>query len=279
MTATELEIAICTFGDEGIARFASGNPPQLDGIRYTVHVQLPDSDAEPVVPSSIAGRDDISIITHRTRGIAVNRNHALDACSAPLAIITDDDVSFYPDALRGVIDDFRNRPDSDIIAYKVFCPATPKDYPEKEFTIRGGKIPKFYFFAASELALRPDRVRRRIRFNEYFGFGTLFQGGEDDIFLVDAVKSGLRWTFVPRIIALHPTVSSGRRPDPEYALVRTKAAVALRQNPLSWPLRMCVRAIRDIRPSYCRGYTSISRYIREWMKGIRLARKHRVFHQ
>lgn len=273
----QLEIAICTFGNEGLRRFAMTDPPRVAGISYTVHLQIPDPDTSPQIPDEIAHRDDIAISLHRTQGIAVNRNHAIDESNAPVILITDDDLKFASDAFAHIIEDFRSHSDSDIIAYQVHCPDAPKYYPSCEFTINRSKIPKNYFCTASEIALRPERVRGKLRFNEYFGFNTLFRGGEDDIFLADAVKNGFIWTFIPRTIAIHPESSTGRKPDPHYSLVSTKGAVTAYMHPILWPLRMIVRAFKETRKGNIRGYSSIPRYIKEWIRGVIRARKNNVF--
>lgn len=63
---TRLQVMICTFGKEGIARVTASSHPIVDGVEYLVGWQLPDGDAE--IPMELIERPDFHIFKEKSRG-------------------------------------------------------------------------------------------------------------------------------------------------------------------------------------------------------------------
>lgn len=267
----KLQVFICTYGIEGMKRMEKNLHSPHPGVEFVICRQLRPEDSENDSFPAIEARKDYRILNTRTEGIATNRNFAMQSATAPVILITDDDISFHPGAYDTILNDFEQHPEADIMSFQFSSDVYNKHYPDHSFEIR--KMPRFFYVSAMEIAMRTDRVRGRIAFNEAFGLRTHFKGGEEDIFVVDAMKNGLTWIFMPHTTMYHPGLSTGTRKDPEYGLVSTKGVVFYYRHPFSWPLRMLWRAWHDAGPS--RQYRRL-RYIQEWLRGLRKARRLKV---
>lgn len=268
----ELEVMICTYGREGILRVAGSCHPQVEGVRYLVSWQM---DEGASLPTELL-RDDFRIVRSETKGLSVNRNIALSHASAPLLLISDDDVSYDPEGLRTVIDSFRMHPDIDLIAFRFVSGTGGKIYPEQQYSINQ-KFAKGHYISSIELAFRKDSVKGKIRMNEFFGIGATFPCGEEEIFVWDCLDKGLRCMYIPKDIATHKTSTTSERTLMSPGRAQTKGAIFLRLHPFSWPLRMIVHAIRDI-PLWRAGKASSPlSFCLNWIKGTHMAKKLHVF--
>lgn len=266
MTGPALEVLICTIGEAGIARVASHMWPRIDGVAYLVAWQSP---GEVEAPQSIALRDDFRILTHETKGISLNRNFALANAVAPCVLMTDDDVEFTASELKDIMEAFSSNPAADMLTFMHHAPYT-RVYPDVASDIADS--PRGYYASAIEMGLRMDSVRRTgLRYNTAFGFHTAFLGGEDDVFLCDAVRLGMKVRFVPVYAGTHDHLSTSQKQRANPESVVTKGALMLHRNPSTWPLRMAAHAWR------ARRETGILSYIRLWLQGVARARKLKVF--
>lgn len=257
-----LQVLICTFGAKGIRRVAEAKHPEMPGVEYLVSWQLPDSDHP--IPAEL-NRPDFKVIKSNTRGLSRNRNIVLGEASAPLCLISDDDVSYTADQLSMVIESFDSHPEADIITFKYRSDTDHKFYPDKSFDLQHPI--KGYFTSSIEIAFRRVRViGSGVQFNEDFGIGGIFMAGEEDIFLNDLLHKGLKGIYLPEIIAYHPALSTGelQTDNPDY--IRTKGAVFTHTHPYSWPLRMLAHAAR-----HCSSEMSRMQYLKQWLKGARQA--------
>lgn len=260
---TILQVLICTFGAEGIKRIADADHPRVPGVEYLVSWQLPDGDLP--MPSKL-DRPDFRIVKTDTRGLSRNRNHALMAATAPLCLISDDDVSYTADELESVIRSFKSHPEADIITFKYRSDTDHKFYPDASFDLSAPV--KGYFASSIEIAFLRERVvESGISFNEDFGIGGVFMAGEEDLFLHGLLRKGLKGIYIPEVIAYHPALSTGEAQvdNPDY--IRTKGAVFIILHPHSWPLRMLAHAARHKSSGITRW-----QYIKQWLKGARQAR-------
>lgn len=270
MAGLRLQVCICTIGSEGMRRMARLGYPRVEGVEHVIFLQEPDSAAE--VPAELLARGDFRVVRSRTRGIARNRNLALQGATAPVAMITDDDVSYTAADYERVIEAFAARPEMDVASFRFRSAAHQKRYPAQEFDWR--RPAKGYYLTAFEVALRPERVRGRVSYNEHFGIATDFLGGEDDLFLLDAPRAGLNCRFLPLDCGRHDhaTTASRHRFDPRR--IETKGAIISRAHPLTWPVRLLLHAIRE---SCAAEGLSAPRYAAAWLRGIRKARRLNVF--
>ena len=273
MSPLRFQVFICVYGLEGMKRVQKTLHPAADGVEYVIMRQLaPGESGDERFPALEAGQDYRIIVTP-TLGIAANRNEALRHATAPAILITDDDIQLHEGALKTIMDEFDRHPEADIISFKFDSDYHNKSYPDYSFDLR--RMPRFFYVSAMEIALRPARVRHRLAFNEAFGINTHFKGGEEDIFVIDALKRGLTWLFIPATVMYHPGLTTGTRLDQDYELIVTKGAVFYHKYPLSWPLRMIWRAWQDSGAG--KKYPRRMTYIKKWLSGIRKARRLQVF--
>lgn len=266
-----LQVMICSYGKDGIERVVEANHPQAEGVEYLVSWQR---DGNYDIPKELI-RDDFKIVTSTTKGLSANRNIAISHASAPLLLVSDDDVVYTEEGLRKIIESFDTHPDADIIAFKYVSSTHNKFYPSDAASL--SSPPKGYFVSSIEIAFRKNKVKGKIWFNENFGIGGLFPSGEEDIFIHDCIDAGLKGIFLPHDIARHDAPTTSGRNLNLPSRPQTKGAVFLRLHPRQWGLRMIAHALREI-PLWRKGLVpSPLSYCLNWIKGMKTAKKEHVF--
>ncbi len=144
------------------------------------------------------------------KGLSKSRNRALQHATADLCLLSDDDIHYAESAQRIVIDAFNANPSADIITFQTQTPDGAlfnKRYPTRHRRHTRRTIMRVTSY---EIAFRTASIRAAgLRFDERFGLGADFPTGEENIFLLDALRHGLKLYYVPAPIAVHPACSSG----------------------------------------------------------------------
>ena len=234
-----LQVLISTYGLDGLARTATMRLPALDGISYLVSLQLP-QDTVFDIPESLR-RPDISILPHSDTGLSRNRNYALDHASADVVLIADDDLNYTPGGLQTVLSTFAENPG---LAFATFrhTGGDNKQFPETGFSFNEGITPGYYL-TSFELALRPSLLPSDIRFAENVGVGTPYFGsGEENLFLLRLLHSGLQGRYFPLTIVEHPGTTTGVRRATPAALRGQGAWFHIRYGAVKGLLRL----LRDV---------------------------------
>ncbi|WP_295727869.1 glycosyltransferase family A protein [uncultured Muribaculum sp.] len=253
----KLQVMICTYDADGIKRTAKSLHPSVPEVEYLIGWQTGDNDC--AIPEELK-RPDFKIFPHATKGLSKNRNYLLSKATAPILLVSDDDVDYTVPQLKSVIDTFEANPDYDIIAFRYNSAFCGKNYPDSSFNL--WNPPKGYYVSSIEIGIRNGNYLSSLKFNKYFGCGSgTFIAGEEDIFLNDCKKLNLRAIYFPHTICTHnagETTSERNQYNPCY--IQTKGAVFIYIHPLSWPLRMLAHAVREKNiPRY--------NYIANWIKG------------
>lgn len=268
---TELEVMICAYGADGLRRIACNAHPQLPGVRYLVSWQPAGADIS-AIPAEIVTRTDFVVHITDSNGLSRNRNNALEHATAPLLLISDDDVSYTADGLKAVLAFFSGNPECDVATFRYESAGAPKWFPVNSFDLR--KPAKGYFVTSFEIALRRSILQRTgVRFNERFGINSEFIAGEEDIFIHQLLKNGARGYYVPTVICRHDGDTTCDRMGSEDTFIRVKGAVFTLTHPRTWPLRMLAHAHRE-RHRFPGGIVA---YCRAWLSGARDARDLRLF--
>lgn len=146
-------------------------------------------------PNKFGNECKIIYINTTERGLSKSRNMAIENASADICLICDDDEILedgYYDILKKAFEEFSD----DVIAFKL-------NHPTRKFK---NKTYKIGFFKAAtigswQLAFRLKSVKdARIRFNEKMGSGTPNGSGEENKFVMDCRKNGLKVRYVPELI-------------------------------------------------------------------------------
>lgn len=268
---TKLQVLICTYGTEGIRRVAESEHPEVNGVEYLVSWQ---TDGTVEIPGELK-RSDFIVFTTPTKGLSVNRNHAIKHSSAPLLLISDDDVAYRKEDLIRVMDAFERHPEANILTFEYMSSGYPKSYPDREFSLETPA--KGYFVTSFEIALRRESVQGKIKFNEFFGIGAMFPSGEEDVFLKDCLNAGLRGYFIPQVIARHDGSTTSDRNRKSISMPQTKGAVFMHLFPHSWMMRMMMHTLRQYTVWKSGEGLSPWSYAFNWMRGAWLATRHKVF--
>lgn len=149
------------------------------------------------------GDNKVTWINSQERGLSRSRNLALKNASGRICLLADDDLEYVPNYQDIVLEQFSLNPDYDIITFQVEgIERKFKNYYQKERRL--GFLTSMKV-SSVEIAFRLDRVREAsIQFNEMFGSGARYMAGEDNIFLYDCLRRGLRIKYVPiKIAYLH----------------------------------------------------------------------------
>lgn len=146
---------------------------------------------------------DIAWVDTDERGLSKSRNMAIDTSNSDICLLADDDL-IYVDNYKDIISEqFKLYPEADIITFQV-------EGIEKKFKNYHSKSRKLNYITSMkvssvEIAFKSETLKTEgIRFNETFGSGAKYFMGEENIFLYDSLKKGLRLQYVPiKIADLH----------------------------------------------------------------------------
>lgn len=133
------------------------------------------------------------------RGVGLNRNNALMRADGDICLFADDDMVYRDDYVQTVSDAFRAHPQADVLVFNLEEPIRTR-YVIPKFT-RVHYL-NYLRYGTARVAFRLRSVRENgIYFNQCFGGGTQHRHGEDNLFLTDCLKKGLKIYAVPVTIA------------------------------------------------------------------------------
>lgn len=150
---------------------------------------------------------NITYLNFCEKGVGLNRNNALMRASAQYCLFADDDMVYEDNYEEIIINAFNRIPDAEIIIFNLH------DSNSIRYTIKETHRVHFYNFlryGTARISVKLRSVRESgIYFNQCFGGGTEHSHGEDNIFLSDCIKKGLKVYAVPEYIA---TLTDDRKP-------------------------------------------------------------------
>lgn len=243
MERPRLDIAIATFGKEGIRRVCNVLLAPRPDVRYIISWQSHQGIA---LPDGL-DRKDVEVHRLDQPGVSRNRNNALSHCKGDYVLFADDDIEFLSDSFDKVTEAFANNPDSDILLFKAEYPFR-KSYPEDSCDICL-PFPKGYSVGTIEIACR-RQTAGRLRFSLSLGPGAPFlTAGEDEYFVICALRQGCRCRFVNTLICRHPRFSTGMGRPFDDGILRSSGFIIATLYPLSAILRLPLKAWRISRPA------------------------------
>ena len=141
------------------------------------------------------------MISTKERGIAKSRNMALRNAQGDICLLADDDEELKPDVCTVITQAFSSLPDATAIVFNVdrINNRLKKSY----YTITQVKeSPSYRGYGTVQMAFRLDSIKKNgILFDEKFGSGTEWGGGEDVLFQKDMRKEGLKIYEYPACVA------------------------------------------------------------------------------
>lgn len=145
----------------------------------------------------------IMILSTETRGVGINRNLALLLARTPFVLFADDDMQYedcYPDMVARA---FEEVSDADILVFNL----SYRNAGDVNRRRVNNKVKRLHFYnimnyGAPRIALRLDAQRSSsLWFSTEFGGGAIYGAGEDVLFLLNAIKKGLKAYSYPAQIA------------------------------------------------------------------------------
>ena len=208
-----LEVLVCTI-DNNIANVKELVLAPIKDVSYLISWQHSKShDTEPIPQELI--RDDIKIVHLDGKGLSRNRNNAIIHATGDICLIADDDCTYRPEYFERIINTFSKEQSLDVATFQMKFSYEGKYYPDFSFNLKN--TVKRYYTASIEIAFRRTSIQGKLRFNELFGLGApVLQSGEENIFIIDAIKMGLNCHYFPLVIVEHnhPTTSITRIDNP-----------------------------------------------------------------
>lgn len=257
---------IATCRPDGIERVVAMDLPEVAGVHYWVswqmHENLP-------VPESLASRKDVSVLCTDTIGLSNNRNNLLENAEGDIFLIADDDLRYTSDQVRSVIDVFDENPEIDYASF-MFTGADAKVYPSHVCHL--WPVPKNFSQTSFEVAIRNNSRTTRLRYNPFFGLGApVLRSGEDELFLISAIRLGLNCRFFPIIITHHEGLTTGNRKITDNGVLKASGAVIAVQYPFTAFMRIPLKAYR----LHKSGQSSFLRSLRYMTYGVYYLLRHR----
>lgn len=148
---------------------------------------------------SFAG-GEAKILSTKEKGLSRSRNKLLQNATGDICIITDDDVEYLSDYVKTIEEAYELLPQADIIVFRF------THEKGKETRARYSKIKRLHMWNISKAASveitfkRENVLNAKILFNNEIGLGTEFPTGEENAFLADALRAGLKIYHYPKTI-------------------------------------------------------------------------------
>lgn len=141
----------------------------------------------------------IRYLSFAERGVGLNRNNALMRADGDICLFADDDMRYCDDYAEVVSGAFESHPDADVLIFNLIEQVPTRRIIQKEERVRWYN---FLRYGTARVAVRKEAVRSKgIYFNQCFGGGTEHAHGEDNLFLAECLRKGLKIYAVPAFIA------------------------------------------------------------------------------
>lgn len=142
---------------------------------------------------------NISFYSSKERGLSRSRNMAIKNASSEICILCDNDVEYVSDYDSIIEEKFLEYPDADLIVFYIKRDEKSKPYVNKDCRLNHKLALKVF---SPEIAFRKSILKKNcIEFNEKFGAGSTYMMGEENIFLYECLRKGLKIMYTPTKIA------------------------------------------------------------------------------
>ena len=131
-------------------------------------------------------------LSMRERGVGLSRNTALARATADILLFADDDVVYEDDYEQKVISFFLKHPKVSVAVFNL-----PSQNPQRpEYMISKDHSLRWYNrlrYGACRIAVRRECIlHNNVWFSLLFGGGAIYQAGEDNLFITECLRRGMR---------------------------------------------------------------------------------------
>lgn len=146
----------------------------------------------------------IQHIKLKKAGLSYARNQGIQYCSGKYITISDDDCWYPQDSLERVKKEIESKEQKlDVFSFKIFDPINSipfkNNYSNKEKVLGQYSVTQC---SSIEIFLKKE-ITNHIQFDENFGVGSKYPSGEENIFLIDALRKGYKIGYIPMYIVFH----------------------------------------------------------------------------
>ena len=144
--------------------------------------------------------DKIKVLSYIEKGLSKSRNRAISNSSADIIVIADDDMTYSENYEEIILSAYEKYKDADIVAFHV----NSNDKKRGKKIRKESKINFLNSMKIQSVQLtmkRKNIVENNLLFNENFGAGSKWFMGEENIFLFNCLKRGLKIYYIPKTIA------------------------------------------------------------------------------
>lgn len=146
--------------------------------------------------AEVSGRS-IRFLCTKERGLSRSRNRAIREADADICILCDNDVVYCDGYEQKILSAFEKYENADILVFFIRRPEREKPVFDSVKKMNYLSVMKIF---SPEIAFRRKSVLE-LKFHERFGAGAEYAMGEENIFLYDALRAGLKILYVPVQIA------------------------------------------------------------------------------
>ncbi|PWK18211.1 glycosyltransferase [Xanthomarina spongicola] len=151
---------------------------------------------------------NIRVINSFEKGLSRSRNLAIQNAFGDICLLADDDVVYLEHFEKPILESYNKLTDADIITFKTL---TSVKKPYSNYPNQVTSLDRFYRKVLSiEISFKRESVlKNNLKFDELFGLGSVFQDGENRLFLNEVVKNKqIKAYFSPEYIVMHEPLSS-----------------------------------------------------------------------
>lgn len=135
----------------------------------------------------------VKMVTTPTRGVGLNRNHALLAADADILLLADDDIVYHDDMPESVISAFDELPEADVICFGMNITKAGRIVEKRTSSVKRLHFWNSMRYGTYRIAIRKKAlIDKNIFFHQAFGGGCPFSAGEDSLFLKTCFDRGLK---------------------------------------------------------------------------------------
>jgi glycosyltransferase involved in cell wall biosynthesis len=168
-------------------------------------------------------KDLQKMYSFREKGLSRSRNKAIQNSSGDICILADDDLVYVDEYEKIVKAAYEKYTDADIIVFYV----SSDNKLNQKAPLKEGKINYITSMKVQSVQVtfkKDSIIEKEIKFDENFGTGTSNYMGEENIFLFDALKNGLKIVSLPVKIAniIEGESSWFKGYTKEYFIVKSK---------------------------------------------------------
>ncbi|MEZ4791903.1 MAG: glycosyltransferase [Gelidibacter sp.] len=176
-----------------------------------------------------SNKPNIRVINSFERGLSKSRNLALQNAKGDIVLIADDDIVFEEGFFKHILQSFKLKTEAAMITFIAMnLDGTP--YRNYRKSAHWHDFKSIHDVISWEIAFRVQRIKDlNIQFDENFGLGSIFQTGEEYIFVRDVLIAGGKCYFENVPIVSHPEYSSGKDEGSDR-LVYARAAIQYKVN-------------------------------------------------